>query len=263
MADGKWSEPALTLLKSSMMGHGRLMNDVAASDAPLASEQAYAAIVDLILTRNLRPGERTSVKLLADRLKLGRTPIKEAITRLEAEGVLTVAGRSGTTVKSVDVTETRQLFALRRALEDFAADEAVRHVAPADIKELRRLLGELRRTSINVADVLRAASQFVRANVVFHATIVGAARNPFLDRLYAQIQMQVQIVTYLMHRGYDPKAAALRQQEHEDIVDALERRDARLLKAVLKRHAEVSEAAILASLGSPPTGRAPKPRKAA
>lgn len=221
-----------------------------AGEPQLVSDRAYEAIVDLILTRNLRAGERTSVKLLADRLGLGRTPIKEAITRLEAEGVLAVAGRSGTTVKTVSVTETRQILALRRILEDFAADEAVRCAEASDFKALDRLLEELRHTSLDVRGLAGAAtSRFVRANVAFHAALVGAARNPFLDRLYAQIQMQVQIVTYLIHRGHDPKAASIRQKEHEQIVKALERRDAAMLKRLLKQHAHATESAILASLG--------------
>ena len=61
-----------------------------------AADQAYNGIIDLVLHHELRPGERTSVNLLAARLNLGRTPVKEAITRLQTEGVLSVAGRSGT-----------------------------------------------------------------------------------------------------------------------------------------------------------------------
>jgi len=67
-----------------------------------ATGQAYEGVLDLVLHYELRPGERTSVNLLAERLKLGRTPVKEAITRLQTEGLLSVAGRSGTTVNVID-----------------------------------------------------------------------------------------------------------------------------------------------------------------
>ena len=82
-----------------------------------ASDRAYSGIIDLVLHYELRSGERTSVNLLAKRLNLGRTPVKEAITRLQTEGLLSVAGRSGTIVKLINREETEQLFALRRALE--------------------------------------------------------------------------------------------------------------------------------------------------
>lgn len=215
-----------------------------------ATEQAYNGIVDMIVTGNLRPGERTSINLLAERLELGRTPVKEAITRLETEGVLTVAGRSGTTLREVDVTLTKQLFALRRTLEDFAALEAVQNVSETDIKMLRGLLGELARTSLGSTRSDPSAADFVRANVAFHAAIVSIARNPFLDRFYSQLQLQVQLIAYLSFRGRDQEIAEKRQKEHEDIVDALANRDAELLKRRLMAHAEVTEKAIVDSLGA-------------
>ena len=217
-------------------------------DAMSAADQAYASIIDLILMHKLRPGERTSVKLLADQLGLGRTPIKEAITRLQTEGVLTVVGRSGTTVNVISATEAQQLFSLRRTFEEFAADDIVKHVTKNDLVKLNRLLGEMRASSFNSNDPILSGPNFVRANVAFHLGIIAAARNPFLIRLYAQIQIQAQIVTYLVHRGYDFKAIKKRQQEHEDIVSALVQRNAQLLRKRLRDHAVTSEALILTSL---------------
>lgn len=213
-----------------------------------ATEQAYSGIVDMIVTGNLRPGERTSINLLANQLELGRTPIKEAITRLETEGVLTVAGRSGTTLRAVDASLTRQLFALRRTLEDFAATEAVRHVESSDIEALHSLLAELARTSLGGLSSRLSPADFVRANVAFHAAIVSTAHNPFLDRFYSQLQLQVQLIAYLSFRGHDQQMAEKRQKEHEDIVAALTKRDADLLKRRLQSHAEVTELAILKAL---------------
>jgi len=228
----------------------------------LASELAYNTIVDLILCRDLRAGERTSVNLLASRLRLGRTPIKEAITRLQAEGVLSVAGRSGTTVNTIGAAEAAQLFALRRTLEEFAADFAVKNVTQRQISRLRKLLKEMAVTSIGkAAEDTRAAARFVRANVAFHATLLGAAGNPFLDRLYGQLQLQAQIMTYLLHRGFDPAAAKKRQREHEGIVAALVLGNAGLLKQRLRSHAAGTEAVILRSLeGSASAERARRGR---
>jgi DNA-binding GntR family transcriptional regulator len=219
-------------------------------DGGSVSDEAYGRIVDLILTRELRPGERTSANLLADRLGLGKTPIKEAITRLQTEGVFTVVGRSGTTVKKISGEEARQLFGLRRALEEFAAEDIVTNITRSDISRLQRLLRELKATSHDPSDIVQSSADFVRANSAFHSIIVGAAANPFLSRLYSQIQIQAQIVTYLLHRGFDPKAVRRRQAEHEEIVAALEERDAIRLKQALRTHAETSENVILHSLDS-------------
>jgi len=212
-----------------------------------AADQAYNGIIDLVLHHELRPGERTSVNLLAARLNLGRTPVKEAITRLQTEGVLSVAGRSGTIVNQVSRAQTEQLFALRQVLEDFAAEGAAKNITAEQLQRVRVLLREMgqygaERNNIN------STADFVRANVAFHALIVEAADNLFLVRFYAQLQMQMQIVTYLVQRGFDPKAAERRQREHSAIVKALAARDAKQLKAALRSHAEATETAILASL---------------
>jgi DNA-binding GntR family transcriptional regulator len=213
-----------------------------------AAEQAYAAIVDLILTQGLRPGERTSVYLLSERLGIGRTPVKEAVNRLVAEGLLSVSGRSGTTLKTLSRSETKHLFSLRQALEDFAAVPAAANLTPEQLRRLQALLKELERTSLDTKDIVRSAADFVKANVAFHAIIVAAAGNPFLDRLYGQLQMQVQIVTYLVRRGIDMSAARQRQKEHEDIVAALQAGDGRLLRRLLQEHAAATEAAILRAM---------------
>jgi DNA-binding GntR family transcriptional regulator len=205
-----------------------------------AADLAYGGIIEMVLNSELRPGERTSVNLLASRLGIGRTPVKEAITRLQTEGLLSVAGRSGTMVNKIDRVQTQQLFALRRALEVFAADAAAERVTPKDLQEIKRCLQKLSRSN--------TTAEFVRANVEFHSLIVAAAGNPFLMRFFSQLQIQLQIVTYLLHRGFDKKAADERQREHEAIVTALEKRDARALKAALRTHVLTTERAILATV---------------
>ena len=223
-----------------------------AREASSAADRAYDGIIDLVLRHELRPGERTSVNLLAKRIGLGRTPIKEAITRLQTEGLLSVAGRSGTVVNLIDREETKKLFALRRVLEDFAADECVENASAGQIRRLRELTGEMRRHSANPDNTMRSTAEFVRANVAFHTTIVAATGNRFLLRIYSQIQMHLQIVTYLARRGYDPTASERRQREHEDIYKAITARDARMLKTALRSHAQTTEKAILRSFETIP-----------
>ena len=144
-----------------------------------AADAAYGGIIDLVLNSELRPGERTSVNLLAARLNLGRTPVKEAITRLQTEGLLSVAGRSGTMVNRIDRLQTEQLFALRRALEDFAADFAVENLSARDLQQIKKCLRRLGRSNFT--------SEFVRANVAFHSMIVAAAGSPFVAGGHPQV----------------------------------------------------------------------------
>ena len=202
-----------------------------------AAETAYIGIIDLLLNNELRPGERTSVYLLAERLQLGRTPVKEAITRLQNEGLLSVTGRSGTLVNKIDRDQAGQLLALRRTLEEFAAETAVKNVTDKDIRRLRKCLVKLGRPG--------STSEFVRVNTEFHSMIVSLAQNPFLSRFYSQLQIQMQVVTYLMERGVNPKEVETRHKEHVAIVAALESGSARELKAALRNHTLTTERALL------------------
>ncbi len=209
-----------------------------------ASDAAYAGIVDLILTQGLRPGERTSVNLLATRLGLGRMPVKEAVNRLGGEGILSIKGRSGTTVTEVDGVSAAHMFALRRSLEDLAADTAVTSATEADFCLVSRLVVEMRVASVDEPDAFGAGPRFVRANAQFHAAVVGAAHNPFLDRAFGQLQLQFQIVAYLSQRGFDPEIACRRQAEHEDIVASLLSRDAAKLRSSLRNHSASTERSL-------------------
>jgi DNA-binding GntR family transcriptional regulator len=223
------------------------------------TDKAYNGILELVLGHQLRPGERTSVMLLASQLHLGRTPVKEAITRLQTEGLLSVSERSGTTVNAIDVEEAKQLFALRQVLEDFAAEQAVKHATPAQIRQLKELAKQMRRQSVDSKGHSLLSSRFVNSNVTFHALIVAASGNQYLARLYTQIQMHVQIVTYLISRGDDPGAAAARQKEHEAIVAALADRDAKRLRTALRAHAQTTARIILQNFESDSATAAKKP----
>ncbi len=202
-----------------------------------AVDLAYNGIIDLVLNRELRPGERTSVYLLVDRLQIGRTPVREAINRLQSEGFLSVAGRSGTVVNQVDRVQASQLFALRLTLETFAADYAVQNVTDEDLQELTFAVNKLGRAG--------SSADFVRANTEFHSAIVALAANPTLTRFYAQLQIQLHVVSYLAERGENPAAATARHQEHLDILAALTSRDAERLKLALNVHIRTTERAIL------------------
>ena len=204
---------------------------------------AYNGIIDLVVNRDLRPGERTSVYLLADRLQIGRTPVREAINRLQSEGFLSVLGRSGTFVNPIDRQQAATLFALRVTLETFAADYAVRNVTEEDVTRLRRWLVLLSSAGSTAA--------FVRANTQFHSEIVDLAGNLALSRMYAQLQMQLHVATYLAGRGNDAHAASVRHMEHAEIVEAGARREAAMLKAALADHGRTTERAVLGGAAAP------------
>ncbi|MBR9823896.1 MAG: GntR family transcriptional regulator [Rhodobacteraceae bacterium] len=206
-----------------------------------AVELAYDGIIGLVLTGRLRPGERTSVYLLTDVLGIGRTPVREAINRLQSEGFLSVSGRSGTIVNPIDADRARQILALRRCLECFAADYAVANMTEEALARISQAAESLFAAGTTAA--------FVRANTDFHSGIVSLAGNPTLDRFYAQLQIQLTVAVYLAGRGENEAAESLRKQEHNAILTALRAGDTEALKRAINAHIDTTERAILSQVG--------------
>ena len=148
----------------------------------------------------------------------------------------------------VDQDQARQLFALRRILEDFAGEEAVKHASSTQIERLKYIAHQMRRGSVDNGDQSTLSPRFVSANIEFHALIVAASGNRYLARLYSKIQMHVQIVTYLITRGPDPRADAVRRTDHEAIARAVAARDVNRLKTALRAHAEGTSRIVLRNL---------------
>lgn len=213
-----------------------------------ATEQAYHGIRDLILHHGLRPGERTSIALLAERLELGRTPVKEAVTRLTSEGLLIVHDRRGTYVNEPDEKHIVDMFEMRCLLEGYAAREAVEKVDPANLAALEGLLSRLEEESLRKEPSDRSMSRFLEADVYFHRRIIDLVDNDALSRMYAGMNLDLQIGVYLQR--HVPAMAAARHQEHVRMVEALRQRDGALLEEILRDHARAVEQVVIASLRS-------------
>jgi len=116
---------------------------------------------------------------------------------------------------------------------------AVENVTDADLLDLSRGVERLGDAG--------SSSDFVRANTDFHSAIIALAGNPTLSRFYAQLQIQFHVVSYLAERGVNPAAAEIRQREHQDILNALQSRDAAALAKALQAHIRTTEIALLGS----------------
>ena len=213
---------------------------------PLATERAYHGIRELILHQRLRAGERTSVAVLADRMNLGRTPVKEAITRLMAEGLMTVHDRRGTFVHEPTPTDMRDMFAMRKLLEGHAAGEAVKRVTSDQLDELDQLVARMEAESLRKAPSARSLSLFLEMDVELHRRIVGLAGNATLSRLYASLNLDLQIATYLQRHG--PSMAIDRHREHVAMMEALGARDGARLGRRMFEHVDAVEHVVLMSM---------------
>jgi len=143
-------------------------------DTRPAQKDAYGLILDSIDEGIYKPGDRLVESELADRFGVSRTPVREALQRLETQGMLTRDGRS-LIVASLDHTQLAELYVVRGELEGLAARLAARHAAPEEVRVLRDML-EADQALVNDPDAL------ARANRRFHKQIHLASHNRFLVR---------------------------------------------------------------------------------
>ncbi|MCL5263679.1 MAG: GntR family transcriptional regulator [Chloroflexi bacterium] len=182
----------------------------------LTAERVFTRLKAAILDGTISPGQRLTEEGLAAQLGVSRTPVREAIKRLEAEGHLKVVPRRGIIVPRVTAEQVDELCAVREAMEGLAARLAAERVQAQEIARLRYLLDQMA-SLYEKGDV----PALVRANLDFHITICKAARNALLLQMYGRLVDMLQILTLRLN--------LLRQDqsfpEHRAIFLAIEARD--------------------------------------
>ncbi len=187
---------------------------------------AYRLIVDAIDAGTYEPGDRLVESELADRFQVSRTPIREALQRLETQSMLTRDGRS-LIVASLDHNQLAELYAVRSELEGLAAKLAAQHSTPEEVRVLYDMIAADRQI-ISDHDALS------RANRRFHNQIHLASRNRYLITQLKMVHRSMALLasTSLAVDGRGEMAL----NEHEEIVKAIEARDGDMASELLKKH---------------------------
>jgi DNA-binding GntR family transcriptional regulator len=209
------------------------------SSAPQSSRSgstdAYTMILDAIDTGIYRPGDRLVESELADRFGVSRTPVREALQRLETQSLLVRDGRS-LIVASLDHNQMAELYVVRGELEGLAARLAARNATEEEVRLLRDMV-----ESDNALRDHPAA--LARANKRFHKQIHLASHNRFLvqqlDLVHRSMALMATTSLAVQGRG------AIAQQEHDRIVSAIEARDGDAADAALRAHISVAFATRL------------------
>lgn len=204
-----------------------------------AADYAYLMLRDGIEVGRFAPGRRMREVELAEWLGVSRTPVRQALARLQAEGILAVAPRQGLVVQSFDIAGIRELYDVRIALEGMAARLAAASASRDEVARIAALLDGERRLPCE-------ARALVRHNRAFHAAICQAAHNRFLARAMQPVTDALDLLGFSTLSMPGRQASAL--AEHEAIVAAIGARDPPGAEAAARAHIRAGLGARLAML---------------
>lgn len=182
-----------------------------------------------ILRGELKPGERLMEIQLAGRLGVSRTPIREAIRKLELEGLVTMVPRKGAAVASITEKDLHDVLEVRCALEELAVELACRFITKEEIEQLKKALQEFIH-SLTKKDITAIAEK----DVAFHDVIFNATHNKRLIQLLNNLREQM--YRYRLEYLKDSSSHAVLVKEHEAIIHNLEQRDIAAAKKNIRSH---------------------------
>jgi DNA-binding GntR family transcriptional regulator len=200
-------------------------------NTPSLQDLAYASIKEGILTLGFLPGVQLSEAELAEQLQVSKTPVREALKRLEQEGLVHIVPRRGVFVTEISVLDIREISEVRGTLIGLAAEYAARTVSDADLEEARAILeaGDLALEQGN-------DEQWLKENEQFHNWLMSKADNKRLRRLLANLDEQFQRVQRLA--ASMPGGLVDSNQEHYDILRAISSRDPEIAASTARQHVE-------------------------
>jgi DNA-binding GntR family transcriptional regulator len=196
------------------------------------SEFVYASLRDAIWEGRFAPGERVGEEEVARLLGVSRTPVREALRRLQERGLLAVGAGRSLVVAELSQSQVLELYAMREILEGSAARFAARHATEAEIDLLHRLLGELEKHAGN-------GRMLVALNRRFHAAICEAAHNRYLIETLAGMHDALALLHGNTFRV--PNRRSESDAEHRRIVSAIERRNADEAEAAARDHVRAAQ----------------------
>ena len=202
-------------------------------------EEVATRLRNMVFERQLAPGQWVDEMALAREWQISRTPLREALKVLAAEGLVTSVPRQGCKVTEMSEADADELFPVMALLEGRCAFEAVRKATPADVRALRKLHDVLEK---------HAAAQnidgYYRANHEFHTKVQALADNRWLDRATNDLRRFLRLLRGRQLNWPGRMDASI--NEHRVLIDAIEQGDAARAERVMHDHLMAQLAALKA-----------------
>lgn len=220
------------------------MAEILSLEHPVLHLSVAARLRALIVEGQLAAGEKLNERELAARLAVSRTPLREALKLLTAEGLVEHHPNRGVVVSQLDATAVAQAFEVMAALEGLSGELACARITDDELAELRALHYEML-----AHHARKDLSAYYRVNAAIHRAINRAARNAVLTETYDRINARLQAFRFRSNFDADKWAVAVR--EHEAMLAALTARDGARMRTLLIEHLNHKRDVVLAQLAPP------------
>ncbi|MBP7063297.1 GntR family transcriptional regulator [Ferrovibrio sp.] len=192
-------------------------------------DQVAARLRTMLVEGLIQPGAKLNERELCERLGVSRTPLREAIKLLAAEGLVDLLPNRGAIAVKLTEADVLNTFEVLAMLEGMSGELAAQRITDAELTEIRALQYEMM-----ACFARRDLSGYYRINARIHSAINNAARNPVLGNAYRAINARVQSLRFRTNQNETKWQLAV--QEHEQMVEALAAHDAAAMKALLVQH---------------------------
>ena len=195
----------------------------------LLREQVYGGIKNAIISGEFEPGRRLIEERLAEDMKTSRTPVREAIQKLEREGLIHKLPRGGFAVKGISEEEVEEVFGLRAVLEGYAGYLATARIQEEELKSLEEII-RMEEAGLENMD----NEEFIRLDGEFHDNLYKAAKNSRLHALLNDLRDYMYRYRVIILR-YGRKAS-LAVQDHKDMLASIKAKNARQVEKLVRKH---------------------------
>ena len=192
-------------------------------------EQAAHRLRQMVVENRIAPGAKLNERELSEVLHVSRTPLREAIKMLAAEGLVELLPNRGAIAVELSEADVLNTFEVMSGLEAQSGELAAERITDAELNEIRAMHYEML-----AAYTRRDLSAYYRLNAAIHRAINAAARNPVLTATYTQVNARLQALRFRSNQDGDKWRAAV--NDHEQMIEALGARNATAMRSVLLAH---------------------------
>ena len=206
-------------------------------------QQVAHRLRQMLVENRIAPGAKLNERELSEVLQVSRTPLREAIKMLAAEGLVALLPNRGAIAVALLEADVLNTFEVMAGLEGQSGELAAQRITESELTEIRALHFEMLG-----AYTRRDLPAYYQLNSAIHSAINAAAKNPVLTATYNQVNARLQALRFKSNQDEDKWASAVK--EHEKMIDALSARDPAAMRAVLTSHLNNKRDVVVAQMQS-------------